>query len=85
MKTISVFDAKTNLSKVLEELSSGRADGYIITRHGTAIARLVPEPGPAKSKRLGVAAGQFSVPDSIDERSEEAAALFGAYAVDPHR
>jgi antitoxin (DNA-binding transcriptional repressor) of toxin-antitoxin stability system len=77
MKFISVFDAKTNLSKVLEELSSGRTPGFIITRHGKAIARLVPEPEGVTEPRIGIAKGLFDVPDSIDVRADEAAALFG--------
>jgi antitoxin (DNA-binding transcriptional repressor) of toxin-antitoxin stability system len=77
MKLISVFDAKTNLSKVLEELSSGRAPGFIVTRHGKAIARLVPEPESIASCRIGIAKGSFAVPDSLEAHAEEAAALFG--------
>jgi antitoxin (DNA-binding transcriptional repressor) of toxin-antitoxin stability system len=76
MKELSVFEAKTHLSRFLEELATGKSDGYIITRHGKAIARLTPEPIALQSARIGVAKDQFSVPDSIDERANEAANLF---------
>jgi prevent-host-death family protein len=76
LKTISVFEAKTHLSQVLEELSSGNVEGYVITRHGKPIARLTPEPSAKPLARIGIAKHRFVVPDSIDERADEAAALF---------
>ncbi len=40
MKTIGAFEAKTKLSSLLARVSRGET--IIITRHGAAIARLVP-------------------------------------------
>ena len=41
MITIGAFDAKTNLSSLLDKVEAG--EEVVITRHGKAIARLVPE------------------------------------------
>jgi prevent-host-death family protein len=40
MKTVGTFAAKTHLSTLLEEVERG--EEITITRHGRAIARLVP-------------------------------------------
>lgn len=40
MKTVGTFEAKTHLSTLLEQVERG--EEITITRHGKAIARLVP-------------------------------------------
>ena len=49
MKQVGVYDAKTHLARLLDEVESG--EEITITRHGKPIARLVPV-GP---KRRSVA------------------------------
>lgn len=38
MKTIGAFDAKTHLSRLLDEVANG--EEYVITRHGVPVAKL---------------------------------------------
>jgi prevent-host-death family protein len=40
MKTVGTFEAKTHLSTLLEQVEGG--DEITITKHGRAVARLVP-------------------------------------------
>ncbi len=40
MKTVGAFEAKTHLSQLLEEVQQG--EEVLITRHGRAVARLLP-------------------------------------------
>jgi prevent-host-death family protein len=40
MKTVGTFEAKTHLSALLEEVERG--EEFTITKHGKAVARLVP-------------------------------------------
>jgi prevent-host-death family protein len=40
MRTVGAFEAKTHLSALLEEVERG--EEILITRHGKAVARLVP-------------------------------------------
>ncbi len=47
MKTVSTFEAKTHLSALLDEVEHGAE--VMITRRGTAIARLVPANAPRRS------------------------------------
>ena len=41
MRRVGAFEAKTHLSALLEEVARG--EEVVITRHGKAVARLVPE------------------------------------------
>ncbi|MFZ9827360.1 MAG: type II toxin-antitoxin system Phd/YefM family antitoxin [Vulcanococcus sp.] len=50
MKCVGAFEAKTHLSRLLEEVERG--EEVLITRHGRAVARLVPVEPPADQQRL---------------------------------
>ena len=41
MKTVTLWEAKKNLSKLVREIER-KGEGYVITRHGRSVARLVP-------------------------------------------
>jgi len=78
MQTINIHEAKTNLSRLLEQVRQGRP--FIIAKAGRPIARVIsvdaPEPGQAK--RLGFLAGQIEVPEDFDRmEEEEILAMFG--------
>ena len=47
MKQIGVYDAKTHLTRLLDEVARGET--ITITRHGRPVARLVPVGGPRRS------------------------------------
>ena len=47
MKQVGVYDAKTQLPKLLEEVERGET--FVITRHGHPVARLVPMETPRMS------------------------------------
>ena len=50
MKTVGAFEAKTHLSRLLEEVEGG--EEVLITRHGREVARLVPpRPNAAAARR----------------------------------
>lgn len=76
MHTVSLFDAKTNLSKLVESLIEGTEDEVVISRHGRAVVRMTPLPRGDVSKRLGIAKGRFVVPDDIDRSNGVVEALF---------
>ena len=46
MKTVGVYDAKTQLPRLLDEVEHGQS--ITITRHGRPIARLVPVAGRSR-------------------------------------
>jgi prevent-host-death family protein len=54
MKQVGVYDAKTNLAKLLDEVERGEM--VTITRHGRPVARLVPVNGRRRSVQEAIAA-----------------------------
>lgn len=76
MSAVSLFNAKTHLSQLVEQIASGATDEIVIARHGQPVARLVPVERPDASRRIGIAAGEFEVPDDIDRNNTEVARLF---------
>jgi len=71
-----MFQAKTSLSKLVEAVECGRENEIIISRHGLSVAKLVSIARQPVQKRIGVAAGCFTVPDTIDESNELIARMF---------
>ena len=76
MPTVNMFEAKTNLSRLVEAVESGAEVEFVIARNGRPVARLVRIEQTQPGQRLGVARGAFVVPDSIDDTNEEVDALF---------
>ena len=75
MQTVSLFDAKTHLSRLIDQIASGAETEIIISRNGKAVACLMPIPRDS-SRRVGLARGEFEVPDDIDQANAEVATLF---------
>lgn len=76
MHTVTLFDAKTHLSRIVADLLSGKEDRVIISRHGKPAALVTPIRNEAVARRIGLAKGHFNVPDDIDQANPEIAALF---------
>jgi prevent-host-death family protein len=81
MKTVNIHEAKTQLSKLIEEASRG--ESFVIAKAGKPIVRVTALSAPvgAETRRLGFMAGQISVPDDFDRMgSGEIERLFGGGA-----
>lgn len=77
MSHVNMLEAKSSLSRLVDDVESGREPEIIIARGGRPAARLVPlAPQPSVARRIGVAKGKFVLPESIDTHNEEIAALF---------
>jgi prevent-host-death family protein len=74
---VNIHDAKTHFSRLLEQVEKG--ESVVIARSGKPVAKLVPLDSKAgKALRLGIAQGEFKVPDDFDRLAEdEIEALFG--------
>ncbi|HEY8857523.1 MAG TPA: type II toxin-antitoxin system Phd/YefM family antitoxin [Rugosibacter sp.] len=64
MQTVNIHEAKTHLSRLLEQVAGG--DEIIIAKAGKAIARLVPLDATPKKRQLGLFEGTLNVPDDFD-------------------
>lgn len=71
MRTINIHEAKTHLSRLVEQVAAG--EPFIIAKAGRPIARVVPleTPDPAQRRRLGFLEGQLRIPDDFDHIGAE--------------
>ena len=76
MQTVSMFQAKTSLSKLVEAVECGREREIVISRHGISVAKLVSVARHPMQQRIGIAKGRFVVPDDIDTANETISAMF---------
>lgn len=76
MLSVNMLQAKSSLSRLVEAIEQGDEREIIIARNGRPAAKLVPMDSVPNGKRIGVAKGQFMVPDSIDSHNEEVTRLF---------
>lgn len=64
MDSVSVYNAKTHLSRLLDAVEAG--EEVVITRNGRAVARLV-QAEPRPRRRFGTMPGFAVVRDDFDE------------------
>jgi prevent-host-death family protein len=62
-KSVGVHEAKTHLSRLLEDVAAG--EEIVITRRGEAVAILAPPPNQSPL-RFGIDEGRFVVPEDFD-------------------
>ncbi len=66
MQTINIHEAKTNLSRLVEEAARGNA--FIIAKAGKPMVKVVPlaEADKTGGEKLGFMAGEISAPEDFD-------------------
>lgn len=62
-KSVGVHEAKTHLSRLLEDVAAG--EEVVITRRGEEVASLVPI-RRSSARQFGTDRGRFVVPDDFD-------------------
>ena len=78
MRTVNIHEAKTHLSRLVEQASKG--EPFIIAKAGKPLVKVTALDAPdAKTvKRIGFMEGQIEVPDDFDRMGgEEIERLFG--------
>ena len=67
MKTVNIHEAKTQLSKLVDEAAKG--EPFIIAKAGKPVVKVTSLTTPVgeQVRRLGFLAGQITVPDDFDE------------------
>lgn len=63
MQTVNIHEAKTHLSRLVEEAAEG--EEIIIAKAGRPVARIVALPSD-KPRKLGLLKGKFTIPDDFD-------------------
>lgn len=71
MRTINIHQAKTHLSRLVEE--AARGEPFIIAKAGKPMVKVAPLDTPAKqqARRLGFLEGQALIPDDFDTMGAE--------------
>lgn len=74
MLIANIFEAKTNLSKLIEQVLNGKE--IVIAKAGKPVAKLTAYL-PSKNKRKpGMLKGKIVIPDDFDDESEVINKLF---------
>ncbi|WP_055335275.1 type II toxin-antitoxin system Phd/YefM family antitoxin [Ralstonia solanacearum] len=79
MQIVNIHDAKTHLSRLVEQAAHGEA--FVIAKAGKPLAKVTAIDAPVQRRRLGFLAGEVAVPVDFDSMGAEAIAqLFGGDA-----
>ncbi len=81
MKTVNIHQAKTQLSKLVDE--AGKGEPFIIAKAGKPLVKVTALSAPtgAQLRRLGFMAGEIAVPDDFDQmNSQEIERIFAGGA-----
>ena len=74
---VNILEAKTELSKLIRLLETGKEESVIIARYGKPVVKLTPYTDVPVSKRIGIAKGKLKTPADLDRHNDEIADLFG--------
>jgi prevent-host-death family protein len=71
MRTINIHQAKTHLSRLVDEAMQG--DSFVIAKRGKGLVQVIPlgVPEAPVKRRLGFMKGMYTLPDNFDEIDRE--------------
>ncbi len=71
MRTINIHEAKTHLSKLVEQAAQG--EEFIIAKAGKPMVKVVPldQKDKKTQRRTGFLKGQIKVPDDFDTMGQD--------------
>jgi prevent-host-death family protein len=69
MKTVNIHEAKTHLSRLVDEAAKG--EPFVIAKAGKPLVKVVPLADPDQPRRLGFVVGDYAIPDDFDRMGEE--------------
>jgi prevent-host-death family protein len=72
MRTINIHEAKTHLSRLVEQAAAG--ESFVIAKAGKPMVRVsaLDAPTGLEVRRLGFLSGEIAVPDDFDRMGGEA-------------
>lgn len=74
---VNILEAKTELSKLIRLIETGKEDQIIIARYGKPVAKMAVYNDTPVSKRIGIAKGKLKSPEDLDQHNDEIVELFG--------
>ncbi|QQR38387.1 type II toxin-antitoxin system Phd/YefM family antitoxin [Devosia rhizoryzae] len=79
MRTVNIHEAKTHLSRLIEQAAKG--EPFVIAKAGKPMVKVVPldHPSADRQRRIGFMKDKFSVPEDFDQMgAAEIDLLFGS-------
>jgi prevent-host-death family protein len=64
MKQVNIHEAKTHLSRLVEEVERG--EEVVLARAGTPVVKLSPFRAKGRRRKLGLLDGKFRIPDDFN-------------------
>jgi antitoxin (DNA-binding transcriptional repressor) of toxin-antitoxin stability system len=69
MRTVNVHEAKTLLSRLVEQAAAG--EPFVIAKAGRPLVKVERVDAPAAVQRIGFMEGEGTVPDDFDTMDQE--------------
>jgi prevent-host-death family protein len=81
MEKINIYDAKTNLSKIVQDVAR-TGEPIVIAKNGHALVKVIPYREEKPKRKLGFLKGKGSIPANFDDmNSNELIEMFeGKYS-----
>lgn len=76
MTQVNIYEAKTELSKLVRSLETGEENVIFIARNGKPIVQMTLLPHQDPAKRVGAGRGKFTIPDDFDKWDSEIENMF---------
>ena len=64
MKQVNVHEAKTHLSRLIEEVENG--EEVVVARAGKPVAKLCPVAAKGRHRKFGLLNGKFRIPEDFN-------------------
>lgn len=77
MKQVNILEAKTDFSKLIRLIETGKENSIVVARNGKPIVKMTLFDEVPVEKRIGIAKGRLAYPEDIDEFNDEIAEMFG--------
>lgn len=76
MRTVNIHEAKTQLSKLIEQAVNG--ESFVIAKAGKPLVKVTRIDAPAKTRRFGFMTGKIKLPNDFDQMGQaEIVRMFG--------
>ena len=76
MLQVNILEAKTDLSRLIKLIETGKEGNIIIARYGKPVVKMSIYKDIPVSNRIGIAKGKFEVPADLGQDNSKIAALF---------
>ena len=77
MMQVNILEAKTDLSRLVRLIETGKEERIVIARYGKPVVEMKVYHDEQTSNRIGAAKGKLRSPDDLDKYDKEIEEMFG--------